>query len=226
MRTRTKLLLVLAVLLAGAALVSAGVSRERVRRLSTRARIAVTEQHVADLGTDHESLEAQVHALAARVAALEARLSECGCPPPPPPVCEPCTCAEGGGTCGHDADGDGTDDCLDKCPCEPGPPENTGCPGPICRICDSCEIVPCGHDADGDGLDDCQDFCPCRPGPADHQGCPVGDVCQNDADCDDGNGCSADICDHGTCRHECLCLGPAGFDCCPGPVAECPPPGP
>src|SRR5436309_37641 len=101
---------------------------------------------------------------------------------------------------------------------DPGPPENKGCPRPICEPCTSCATVPCGHDADGDGVDDCADACPCRPGADTNRGCPTGQACQTDADCDDGNGCSLDVCMGGVCEHKCLCLGPAGFDCRPGPA--------
>ena len=274
MTTRTKVLVALAALLIGGVAVATGVSATLGKRLGLRARVNLAERHFADLTAGHESLEEQVRALAARVAGLEARLDQCGCPascvpcqeqgqcapdgsacgadadgdgiddcldrchcepgasdhegcpPPPPPPCEVCVCIDGGGGCGHDADGDGIDDCLDRCPCEPGPADEGGCPARICRVCGTCEVVPCGHDADGDGLDDCQDTCPCRPGPADHQGCPTGEACERDADCDDGNGCSLDACVDHMCRHECLCLGPAGFDCCPGPAVECLFPGP
>jgi len=271
MSTRAKMVLVLAVFVVGGVLAATSAQGVFGRRLGSRARLSLVERHFADLNVNHGSLEAQVHALAARVAALEARLEQCGClppcmpcqeqglcgpggeacgadtdgdgiddcpdrcpcepgdaehagcPPPPPPPCDVCICPEVGASCGHDADGDGTDDCLDLCPCEPGPAEETGCPAHICRVCETCQIVPCGHDADGDGLDDCQDTCPCRPGPADHEGCPTGEACQSDADCDDSNGCSLDACVDGICRHECLCVGPEGFDCCPGPVGSCPP---
>jgi len=49
-------------------------------------------------------------------------------------------------------------------------------------------------------------------------------ACAVDTDCDDGNGCSVDRCVGGTCRHECVCVGPAGgVSCCPGPAAQCGP---
>ena len=54
---------------------------------------------------------------------------------------------------------------------------------------------------------------------------PARPACQTDADCDDGNGCTADSCAAGVCRHQCLCVGPTGrTTCCPGPAAECPSP--
>jgi outer membrane protein OmpA-like peptidoglycan-associated protein len=45
----------------------------------------------------------------------------------------------------------------DKCPNEPGLPENQGCPV---------------QDRDKDGIPDAQDKCPDKPGPAEHEGCP------------------------------------------------------
>jgi outer membrane protein OmpA-like peptidoglycan-associated protein len=56
-----------------------------------------------------------------------------------------------------DTDGDGLYDFEDKCPTEPGPRENLGCPV---------------KDRDGDGVPDDQDRCPDTPGPKENQGCP------------------------------------------------------
>ena len=56
-----------------------------------------------------------------------------------------------------DTDGDGIFDKQDRCPTEPGPRENQGCPWP---------------DRDKDGVPDKDDKCPDEPGPADNQGCP------------------------------------------------------
>jgi len=53
-----------------------------------------------------------------------------------------------------DNDGDGVLDEPDRCPLEPGSPENEGCP-----------------DRDGDGVIDPIDNCPDEPGPASNQGC-------------------------------------------------------
>jgi len=48
--------------------------------------------------------------------------------------------------------------------------------------------------------------------------------CATDADCDDGNSCTADRCFEGRCGYSCLCVGSTGrSSCCPGPAAECPP---
>src|SRR5207244_4218604 len=172
MTNRTKAALALTVLLAGAAFLAVRVSAGGARHPHLRARLDLVERHFADLTTSSDTVEARLQALAARVADLEARLAACHCVPPP--ACTPCTCA---------ADG-----------------------------------AACGHDADGDGIDDCPDACPCRPGPDTNRGCPMGRACQTDADCDDGNGCSLDVCLGGVCEHKCLCLGPAGFDCGPGPA--------
>jgi OOP family OmpA-OmpF porin len=59
-----------------------------------------------------------------------------------------------------DKDQDGLKDNEDKCPEEAGPPENQGCPW---------------GDADGDGLKDNVDKCPQEPGPRENDGCPFGD---------------------------------------------------
>jgi hypothetical protein len=46
--------------------------------------------------------------------------------------------------------------------------------------------------------------------------------CTTDADCNDGNPCTADRCINGTCDHVCICVGAAGAStCCPGPSALC-----
>jgi outer membrane protein OmpA-like peptidoglycan-associated protein len=57
-----------------------------------------------------------------------------------------------------DRDGDGVLDKDDRCPDQPGPKENQGCPWP---------------DRDGDGVPDKDDDCPDQPGPASNKGCPV-----------------------------------------------------
>jgi hypothetical protein len=72
-----------------------------------------------------------------------------------------------------DADGDGVPDRNDRCPKEPGPPENNGCPWP---------------DADGDGVPDREDRCPRQPGPAANNGCPWPDT-DGDGIPDQEDGC-------------------------------------
>jgi outer membrane protein OmpA-like peptidoglycan-associated protein len=66
--------------------------------------------------------------------------------PPPPPV-----------TLVKDSDGDGVPDNKDKCPNEPGPRDNDGCPD---------------KDTDGDGVIDRNDKCPDKAGPVEREGCP------------------------------------------------------
>jgi hypothetical protein len=52
--------------------------------------------------------------------------------------------------------------------------------------------------------------------------CPAPGACTSDADCDDGDPCTADHCADGTCTHGCICLSAAGAPaCCPGPAAMC-----
>ncbi len=54
-----------------------------------------------------------------------------------------------------------------------------------------------------------------------HRGACSGQ-CTSDADCNDGNACTADVCNHGICEHGCVCASPAGTPtCCPGPAALC-----
>jgi hypothetical protein len=46
--------------------------------------------------------------------------------------------------------------------------------------------------------------------------------CKTDADCNDGNACTADHCVNGVCDHACVCLDSTGaVSCCPGPAALC-----
>jgi hypothetical protein len=68
------------------------------------------------------------------------------------------------------------------------------------------------------GFADC--IVPCRPPTTTTTTLPSG--CTMDADCDDGNPCTADRCVGGTCDHACLCVDAAGATtCCPGPAASC-----
>ncbi len=63
---------------------------------------------------------------------------------------------DGNGCPDPDNDGDGVLDVSDRCPLEPGSPDNEGCPDP---------------DRDGDGVVDRLDNCPDEPGSAENQGC-------------------------------------------------------
>jgi outer membrane protein OmpA-like peptidoglycan-associated protein len=97
----------------------------------------------------------------------------------------------------RDRDKDGLPDAEDKCPDQPGPRENQGCPdkdtdgdGVVDRL-DQCPTTPAGPtpdrkrpgcpegDADGDGVVDSKDLCPKVPaGPSPDPakpGCPVAD---------------------------------------------------
>ncbi|GAB4298984.1 MAG: hypothetical protein Kow0090_14460 [Myxococcota bacterium] len=77
-------------------------------------------------------------------------------PPPPPPPKDPCLEPDPSSS-PPDSDGDGLDDCIDKCPNDPGAPNNNGCPW---------------GDRDGDKIIDPQDACPDEPGLPEFQGCP------------------------------------------------------
>jgi outer membrane protein OmpA-like peptidoglycan-associated protein len=86
-----------------------------------------------------------------------------------------------------DRDGDGVPDKIDRCPDEPGPASNQGCPVPdidtdgdgIPDRIDACPEVPGPKeydgcpDKDGDQIPDNVDKCPDDPGPAETEGCPV-----------------------------------------------------
>ncbi|MEO8842895.1 MAG: OmpA family protein [Kofleriaceae bacterium] len=93
-----------------------------------------------------------------------------------------------------DTDGDGLTDDVDKCPNEPGPKENDGCPdkdtdgdGIIDRL-DKCPNEPEDKDGfedqdgcpdldnDKDGVPDKDDKCPNEAGPVENQGCPDKDT--------------------------------------------------
>jgi Thrombospondin type 3 repeat len=64
--------------------------------------------------------------------------------------------------CPVDSDGDGVVDGEDRCPAEPGPPGNDGCPLPDPVL-----------DGDGDGVPDSADRCPGTLGPINDSGCPA-----------------------------------------------------
>jgi outer membrane protein OmpA-like peptidoglycan-associated protein len=84
-----------------------------------------------------------------------------------------------------DRDGDGVPDDEDRCPDQPGPKEQQGCPGEGDRDGDGVpdsqdrcpdvkgpkELEGC-PDTDGDGIPDIDDKCPTVPGPAQNDGCP------------------------------------------------------
>lgn len=88
-----------------------------------------------------------------------------------------------------DSDGDGTFDHRDKCPKEPGLPNDQGCPQPdikkdtdgdgVSDDLDRCPLepgLPCFYgcnDRDRDGTIDQDDACPELFGPAENNGCPI-----------------------------------------------------
>jgi outer membrane protein OmpA-like peptidoglycan-associated protein len=84
-----------------------------------------------------------------------------------------------------DRDHDGVPDDVDRCPDEPGPKENDGCPDVdtdgdgIPDREDACPREPGSRemdgcpDRDGDQIPDREDKCPDEPGPAENDGCPV-----------------------------------------------------
>ncbi len=101
---------------------------------------------------------------------------------------------------GQDDDGDSLIDCEDPgCILDPACPESA--------LCDD------GLDNDSDGLIDCAD-----PDCGTAEGC-----CLTDADCDDGNACTADVCTQGVCVSgppTCSDGDPCTVDGC-DPVAGC-----
>ncbi|HEY2775894.1 MAG TPA: hypothetical protein VGK20_17765 [Candidatus Binatia bacterium] len=46
-------------------------------------------------------------------------------------------------------------------------------------------------------------------------------TCATNADCDDSNGCTVDICNGGVCEHGCICVSAGTTTCCAGPAALC-----
>jgi outer membrane protein OmpA-like peptidoglycan-associated protein/opacity protein-like surface antigen len=83
----------------------------------------------------------------------------------PPPVAAPALV--------RDTDGDGIADDTDRCPTQPGPRENNGCPE---------------TDRDGDTVVDRKDKCPDKAGPVAREGCPEEDK-DNDGIGDDTDKC-------------------------------------
>lgn len=106
----------------------------------------------------------------------------------------------------RDTDGDGLNDPDDRCPLEPGPVENQGCPildtdgDGIPDDIDRCPLDPEDFDGfedddgcpdpdnDQDGVLDVNDECPLVPGPASNRGCPVLDT-DGDGILDDVDAC-------------------------------------
>ncbi|MBL7795035.1 MAG: thrombospondin type 3 repeat-containing protein [Saprospiraceae bacterium] len=90
-----------------------------------------------------------------------------------------------------DSDGDGVPDKEDKCPKEPGPRSNGGCP-------EKSKDGTAASDRDDDGIPDIDDECPSAYGPSSTRGCPDADgdgIPDNDDRCPtekgtkENNGC-------------------------------------
>jgi len=139
------------------------------------------------------------------------------CPPPLPT-----------GTCFDPAGGRCTDQsCSPSTPCPPNefclaqcPPPTDMCFDTVTRQCtdQACSPTqPCSFPNEF-----CTPRCPPPPPPSTTTTTLPGQMCQTDADCDDGNGCTHDACVNGACVHVCICLSPEGaLTCCPGPAALC-----
>jgi hypothetical protein len=168
--------------------------------------------------------------------------------PTPPPQCTdiPCggTCVAGGpvpcppgkicngplipaiaGQCAITADG--SCQCVPIRPTPPATPTpQCGGPqcggrcviGPVCppgQVCPEASFVSRPGQCTGAADGTCQ-CVPLAPPPT-----PTPE-CATDADCADGDGCTADRCLGGECEHVCICVTAAGVPaCCPGPAALC-----
>ena len=122
-------------------------------------------------------------------------------------------------------------DATAGCECVPLSPAPTPPPTPTPR--QQCDTVPCGGPCvsrppctpgmacpdfviKGECQADATGACLCVPAPT-----PT-PVCATDADCDDGDACTADRCDDGRCAHVCICLSADGAHrCCGGPADLC-----
>ncbi len=128
----------------------------------------------------------------------------CGAPPPTGTCFDTVTRKCTREACGPDQACLPNQFCVTTCP--PPPP-----PGHCFITVDGqCSAEPCGP-----GM-------PCRnPNEFCDPACGT-PGCTTNADCDDGNGCTADRCVNGTCDHACICLTPAGAStCCAGPGTLC-----
>jgi hypothetical protein len=123
-------------------------------------------------------------------------------------------------------------DALIACPLSKAATPCTGCSGDAeCEDGNPCTVDRC---VDGACTHGCVCVTPgtglgcCGPGPL----CVTTTTsttttlptppCSTDADCDDGNPCTADRCVNGTCEHACVCLDASGApNCCPGPATLC-----
>ncbi|GJQ40472.1 MAG: hypothetical protein JETCAE02_28840 [Anaerolineaceae bacterium] len=126
--------------------------------------------------------------------------------------CDEEACCDDDGDCGpgeHCVEGECYENECDDENCPPGQP---GCECPPGQHCEGGECVtgPCDDDGDcapgqecvdGDCTCDDDDDCPSGDACADGlcEDCP-GECCDN-ADCDDGNPCTMDVCSRGECNH-------------------------
>ena len=130
-----------------------------------------------ELGDGHPT-EAHAFSLVAQDNTKKALELSKGCGPKEVVIQEPVVV--------KDTDGDGVPDDIDRCPTEPGPKDNFGCPwgdrdkDGIPDNVDKCPDVPgipelqgCPDvDTDKDGIPDRLDKCPTVPGIPELQGCP------------------------------------------------------
>ena len=86
---------------------------------------------------------------------------------------------------------------------------------PICLpglVCPADLVVLAGEcTTNSAGVCECLPVIPPTPTPG----------CTTDADCNDGNVCTADRCVNGVCEHGCICLTSSGEACCGGPSDLC-----
>ena len=91
-----------------------------------------------------------------------------------------------------------------------------------CRITPVGECIPpAGGNACIENVTSCCDACGGGCGASTTTTTVPRKGCASASDCDDANACTSDQCIGGTCQHDCLCVGPGGLTCCPGPAAEC-----
>jgi hypothetical protein len=127
------------------------------------------------------------------------------------PACCPGSAALCAMPCGINADGT----CGGICPAA----------NEVCTATGStCACMPTPPPACGDTFPTCNGACPTGNTCASPTGAPTCQCvpgCTTNADCDDGNGCTADQCVNGTCEHACICVDAASGSSCCGPGPSC-----
>lgn len=148
----------------------------------------------ADAGPKPKKLRRHVAELQAKLAQLESQMQfqNHRLDRMMPWVATGSSCAD---PCTLDTDGDGQNDCVDPCPCDPQDRDDDGdgfadcidpCPGDASNAC----IDPCNPDSDGDGVHDCEDMCPFDAhASGDRDGDAIAD-CNDPCPDDDHNGCT------------------------------------